>query len=153
MKSTNDPTEIFGKTESEEGYFILHNFWPVFKFHQILGLFPCKKVSNELGQTQLQPMKTWVSILLFFTWMLFLIVPPVGTQMYFEMKLAPIISNTTYKTDVRPNIPIIITYRTVISKGGGGLGSTYQPPLHFLPDQLTRGADYGIMPITLQGRQ
>ena len=148
MKSTNDPTEIFGKTESEEGYFILHNFWPVFKFHQILGLFPCKKVSNELGQTQLQPMKTWVSILLFFTWMLFLIVPPVGTQMYFEMKLAPIISNTTYKTDVRPNIPIIITYRTVISKGG-----TYPPPLHFLPDQLTRGADYGIMPITLQGRQ
>ena len=106
MKSTNDPTEIFGKTESKEGYFILHNFWPVFKFHQILGLFPCKKVSNELGQTQLQPMKTWMTILLFFTWMLFLIVPPVGTQMYFEMKLsnriAPIISNTTYKTDVRP---------------------------------------------------
>ena len=105
MKSTDDPTEIFGKTESKEGYFILHNFWPVFKFHQILGLFPCKKVSNDLGQTQLQPMKTWVSILLFFTWMLFLIVPPVGTQMYFEMKLsngiAPIISNTTDKTDVR----------------------------------------------------
>ena len=103
MKSTNDPTEIFGKTESKEGYFILHNFWPVFKFHQILGLFPCKKVSNELGQTQLQPMKTWMTILLFFTWMLFLIVPPVGTQMYFEMKLSNRIApNTTYKTDVRP---------------------------------------------------
>ena len=135
MKSTNDPTEIFGKTESEEGYFILHNFWPVFKFHQILGLFPCKKVSNELGQTQLQPMKTWVSILLFFTWMLFLIVPPVGTQMYFEMKLAPIISNTTYKTDVRPNIPIIITYRTVISKGGGAWGAHTHP--HYIFYQIS----------------
>ena len=127
MKSANNPTEIFGKTESKEGYFILHNFWPVFKFHQILGLFPCKKVSNELGQTQLQPMKTWMTILLFFTWMLFLIVPPVGTQMYFEMKLsnriAPIISNTTYKTDVRPysnNHYLMVGLLTGLSQVRGG---------------------------------
>ena len=104
MKS-NDSLGIIEKLDPKQGYFILQNFWPVFKFHQILGLFPCKKVRSENGQIKLITMKTWVSILLILSWMLLLIIPTVAIQLYFEMRLSkhiePIVPKTSSKADVR----------------------------------------------------
>ena len=51
-----------------DGFFILQNFWPLFKFFQILGFFSCKKFTNEAGVIQLRPMKIWMSIICLSTW-------------------------------------------------------------------------------------
>ena len=77
---SNGTIDIPGRIESTKNYFILHNFWPILKFLQVLGLFPCKKVTDENGLIRLQPMKTWFSITLFFTWTLILASPPIGIQ-------------------------------------------------------------------------
>ena len=68
--------------ESRTGFFILQNFWPVFKFFQILGVFPCKKVTDENGVIQLQPMKASMSIMLFSTWWVVFQLPPIGFFLY-----------------------------------------------------------------------
>ena len=97
MKS-NNTIDIPGRIESTKNYFILHNFWPILKFLQVLGLFPCKKVSDENGLVRLQPIKTWFSITLFFTWTLILVSPPMGIQSYLYTKDMSGILGTSWKT-------------------------------------------------------
>ena len=70
--------------ESRTGFFILQNFWPVFKLFQILGVFPCKKVTDENGVIQLQPMKKWMSIIFFSTWWVIFIAIIQGIFFYLE---------------------------------------------------------------------
>ena len=65
-------------------FFILQDFWPVLKFCQILGIFPCKKVTDENGGIKLIPMKTWMVFLLFFTCSLILNAPSIGIMIYLE---------------------------------------------------------------------
>ena len=67
------------KSEKEES-FILQDFWPVLKIYQYVGLFPCKKVTNENGTVQLQPVKLWISIMATFVWFLIVILPPIGNN-------------------------------------------------------------------------
>jgi hypothetical protein len=95
---SNGIIDILGRIELTKNYFILHNFWPILKFLQVLGLFPCKKVSDENGLIRLQPMKTWFSITLFFTWTLILTSPPMGIQSYLHIKDKSGILRTSWKT-------------------------------------------------------
>ena len=95
---SNGIINIPGRIESTKNNFILHNFWPILKFLQVLGLFPCKKVSDENGLIRLQPMKTWFSITLFFTWTLILTSPPMGIQSYLHIKDKSGILRTSWKT-------------------------------------------------------
>jgi hypothetical protein len=95
---SNGIIDILGRIELTKNYFILHNFWPILKFLQVLGLFPCKKVRDENGLVRLQPMKTWISITLFFTWSLILAGPPMGIQSYLHIKDKSGILRTSWKT-------------------------------------------------------
>ena len=97
MKS-NNTIDIPSRIKSTKKYFILHNFWPILKFLQVLGLFPCKKVSDENGLIRLQPMKTWFSITLFFTWTFILVSPPMGIQSFLYTKDMSGILGTSWKT-------------------------------------------------------
>ena len=63
--------------ETTDGFFILQNFWPLFKFFQILGFFPCKKFTDEAGVIQLRPMKIWMSIICLSTWLVVFYLPAV----------------------------------------------------------------------------
>ena len=65
-------------------FFILQDFWPVLKFCQIIGIFPCKKVTDENGFINLKPMKTWLLILLWLSWSLIFQTPIIGIMIYLE---------------------------------------------------------------------
>ena len=67
-------------------FFILQDFWPVLKLCQIMGLFPCKKVTDENGCINLKPMKTWMLFLLYSTCSLILQAPVYGILIYLESK-------------------------------------------------------------------
>lgn len=116
---SNGTIDIPGRIESTKNYFILHNFWPILKFLQVLGLFPCKKVSDENGLIRLQPMKTWFSITLFFTWTLILTSLPMGIQSYLHIKDKSGILRTSWKTfketSEENNIRQFVTYFQTIS--------------------------------------
>ena len=65
-------------------FFILQDFWPLLKLYQIMGVFPCKKVTDENGCINLTPMKTWMVILLWLIWSLIFAAPYIGIMMYLE---------------------------------------------------------------------
>ena len=65
------------KPEKEES-FILQDFWPVLKIFQYLSLFPCKKVTDENGTIQLQPIKLWKAVMAVIIWFLITAVPLAG---------------------------------------------------------------------------
>ena len=65
-------------------FFILQDFWPLLKLYQIMGVFPCKKVTDENGCINLAPMKTWMVISLWLTWSLIFAAPYIGIMMYLE---------------------------------------------------------------------
>ena len=65
-------------------FFILQDVWPLLKVYQIMGVFPCKKVTNENGCINLTPMKTWMVVLLFLIWTLIFAAPYIGIMMYLE---------------------------------------------------------------------
>ena len=65
-------------------FFILQDFWPLLKLFQIMGIFPCKKVTDENGCINLKPMKTWMLVLLFTAQYLILQGPTIGIMVYLE---------------------------------------------------------------------
>ena len=65
--------ETIDKTSSE--FFILQDYWILFKLFQIMGIFPWKKGTNENGTIQLRPMKLCLSILLLSILCVILLVP------------------------------------------------------------------------------
>ena len=69
-------------------FFILQDFWPLLKLYQIMGVFPCKKVTDENGCINLKPMKTWMVVLLFLIWTLIFAAPYIGIMMYLESNSA-----------------------------------------------------------------
>jgi hypothetical protein len=65
-------------------FFILQDFWPLLKFCQIMGIFPCKRITDENGCANLKPMKTWMLVLLWLTWSFILPAPYIGIMIYLE---------------------------------------------------------------------
>ena len=67
-----------------------------------MGVFPCKKVTDENGCINLTPMKTWMVILLWLIWSLIFAAPYVGISMYLEYDsgiiTATVASSTTSVT-------------------------------------------------------
>ena len=53
---------MLNQESPKNDFFILQDFWPVFKVFQILGLFPCKKETNENGTIQLKPIRWWIPV-------------------------------------------------------------------------------------------
>ena len=83
-------------------FFILQDFWPLLKLYQIMGVFPCKKVTDENGCINLTPMKTWMVIMLWLIWSLIFAAPYIGISMYLEydssLITATVASSTTSVT-------------------------------------------------------
>ena len=77
---TEPNTPMLNQRPAKEEPFILQDFWPVLKIFQYLGLFPCKKVTNENGTVRLQPVKLWISIMAAFIWFLIVTVLPIGNN-------------------------------------------------------------------------
>ena len=61
--STMPESPIMDQESPINHFFILQNFWPLFKFFQILGFFPCKKVMDEKGVMELKPIRWWISVI------------------------------------------------------------------------------------------
>ena len=78
---TEPNTPMLNQRPTKEESFILQDFWPVLKIFQYLGLFPCKKVTNENGTVQLQPMKLWIAIIAAFIWFLIVAIPFIGNNL------------------------------------------------------------------------
>ena len=53
--STKPETPMLDQESPTNTFFILQDFWPVFKVLQILGFFPCKKETDEKGAIHLKP--------------------------------------------------------------------------------------------------
>ena len=47
--SPKPETPMLDQGTPKSNFFILQDFWPVFKVFQILGIFPCQKETNEKG--------------------------------------------------------------------------------------------------------
>ena len=77
---TEPNTPTLNQRQAKEESFILQDFWPVLKIFQYLGLFPCKKITDENGTIQLQPMKLWKSIMAAFIWFLIILLPILGNN-------------------------------------------------------------------------
>ena len=77
-------TSLLKTTMAPKQFFILQDFWPLLKLYQIMGVFPCKKVTDENGCINLAPMKTWMVISLWLTWSLIFAAPYIGIMMYLE---------------------------------------------------------------------
>ena len=73
--STEPETPMLDQESPTNKFFILQDFWPVFKFFQILGGFPCKKETDEKGGIQLQQIRWWILAIKLFGW-LTLLIPP-----------------------------------------------------------------------------
>ena len=66
-----------------------------------MGVFPCKKVTDENGCINLTPMKTWMVIMLWLIWSLIFAAPYIGISMYLEYDSGLIIATmTSQKTSV-----------------------------------------------------
>ena len=76
-------------------FFILQDFWPLLKLYQIMGVFPCKKITDENGCINLTPMKTWMVIMLWLIWSLIFAAPYIGISMYLEYDSALITATMT----------------------------------------------------------
>ena len=77
---STEPT--LNQRPTKEESFILQDFWPVLKIFQYLGIFPCKKVTNENGTVQLQPMKLWKVLLAELIKILILTLPTLGNNSF-----------------------------------------------------------------------
>ena len=73
--------------ESPTKVFILKDFWPVFEVFQILGLFPCKKETDEKGAIHLKAIRWWIPVIKIFGLLTLLILPK-------EILLKHLISNS-----------------------------------------------------------
>ena len=62
--STKPETPMLDQESPKNDFFILQDFWPVFKFFQILGLFPCKKETDEKGAIHLKPIGWWIPVII-----------------------------------------------------------------------------------------
>ena len=60
-----------------------------------MGVFPCKKVTDENGCINLTPMKTWMVIMLWLIWSLIFAAPYIGISMYLEYDSALITATMT----------------------------------------------------------
>ena len=60
---TEPETPMLNQESPKNDFFILQDFWPVFKVFQIFGLFLCKKETNEKGTIQLKPIRWWISVI------------------------------------------------------------------------------------------
>ena len=60
---TDPKTPMLDQESTKNDFFILQDFWPIFKVFQILGLLPCKRETNEKGAIQLKPIKWWIPVL------------------------------------------------------------------------------------------
>ena len=49
-----------------------------------MGIFPCKRITDENGCANLKPMKTWMLVLLWLTWSFILPAPYIGIMIYLE---------------------------------------------------------------------
>ena len=78
--STEPNTPMLNQRPAKEEAFMLQDFWPVLKIYQSVGLFPCKKVIDENGTVQLQPMKLWKAILAELIKILILSLPILGNN-------------------------------------------------------------------------
>ena len=61
--STKPETPTLNQDSPKNDFFILQDFWPLFKFSQILGFFPCKKEMDEKGAMELKPIRWWISVI------------------------------------------------------------------------------------------
>ena len=61
--STKPETPTLNQDSPKNDFFILQDFWPVFKFSQILGFFPCKKETDEKGAIHLKPIRWWILVI------------------------------------------------------------------------------------------
>ena len=91
-------------------FFILQDFWPLLKLYQIMGVFPCKKVTDENGCINLKPMKTWMVVLLFLLWTLIFAAPYMGIMMYLESNSALITATVASSTTSITRIFVSGTY-------------------------------------------
>ena len=57
---TEPETPMLDQEPPTNDFFILQDFWPVFKLLEIFGLFPCRKEINEKGGIQLKPIRWWI---------------------------------------------------------------------------------------------
>ena len=60
-----------------------------------MGVFPCKKITDENGCINLTPMKTWMVIMLWLIWSLIFAAPYIGISMYLEYDSAIITATMT----------------------------------------------------------
>ena len=72
---TEPETPNLNQESPKNYFFILQDFWPVFKVFQILGLFPCKKETNENGTIQLKPIRWWIPVVKFLGLLLLMYLP------------------------------------------------------------------------------
>ena len=73
--SQKPETPMLDQETPKNNFFILQDFWPVFKVFQILGLFPCQKETNEKGTIQLKSIGWWISVIKIFGVSTLLILP------------------------------------------------------------------------------
>ena len=95
-------------------FFILQDFWPVLKFGQIMGIFPCKKVTDENGFINLKPMKTWLLILLWFSWSLISQTPIIGIMIYLESD-SELFTTAFASSSVSPTSLIVVGLNTLMT--------------------------------------
>ena len=95
-------------------FFILQDFWPVLKFCQIMGIFPCKKVTDENGFINLKPMKTWLLILLWLSWSLIFLIPIIGILIYLESD-SELITTAIASSSDSPTRMIVVGFLTLMT--------------------------------------
>ena len=104
----------FETTMTPKQFFILQDFWPVLKFCQIMGIFPCKKVTDENGFINLKPMKTWLLILLWLSWSLIFQIPIIGIMIYLESD-SELITTTFASSSDSPTRMIVVGFLTLMT--------------------------------------
>ena len=75
--STKPETPTLNQDSPKNDFFILQDFWPLFKFSQILGFFPCKKEMDEKGAMELKPIRWWISVIRILGLSIFVTIPRV----------------------------------------------------------------------------
>ena len=84
------------------------------KFCQIMGIFPCKKVTDENGSINLKPMKTWLLILLWLSWSLIFQAPIMGILIYLESD-SELITTTFASSNDSPTRMIVVGFLTLMT--------------------------------------
>ena len=84
------------------------------KFCQIMGIFPCKKVTDENGFINLKPMKTWLLILLWLSWSLIFLIPIIGILIYLESD-SELITTAIASSSDSPTRMIVVGFLTLMT--------------------------------------